>query len=248
MVFQAPPDKSMCKASSVQLDGYNGTSVNYLWNPATYLSSTTIINPIANPPSTTTYNVLITDPVCNTDSSFNVQVIVGVGPAVNAGKSNDIDCANRSALLHASGGDTYLWTPSTGLSNPNISNPVATPTISQKYIVLVTTASGCSNTDSVTVLSNLTASLARYMPNAFTPNGDGLNDCYGLKNWLYIKKMEFRIFNRYGEQVFATSNPGRCWDGTYKGKPALAGSYVFYIKAETSCGAEEQKGNFVLIR
>jgi len=248
MVFQAPPDKSMCNASSVQLDGYNGTSVNYLWNPATYLSSTTIINPIANPPSTTTYNVLITDPVCNTDSSFNVQVIVGVGPAVNAGKSNDIDCANRSALLHASGGDTYLWTPSTGLSNPNISNPVATPTISQKYIVLVTTASGCSNTDSVTVLSNLTASLARYMPSAFTPNGDGLNDCYGLKNWLYIKKMEFRIFNRYGEQVFATSNPGRCWDGTYKGKPALAGSYVFYIKAETSCGAEEQKGNFILIR
>jgi len=248
MVFQAPPDKSMCNTSSVQLDGYNGTSVNYLWSPATYLSSTTIIDPIANPPSTTTYNVLITDPVCNTDSSFNVQVIVGVGPAVNAGKSNDIDCANRSALLHASGGDTYLWSPSTGLSNPNIPNPVATPVITQKYIVLVTTSSGCSNTDSVTVLSNLTASLARYMPNAFTPNGDGLNDCYGLKNWLYIKKMEFRIFNRYGEQVFATSNPGRCWDGTYKGKPALAGSYVFYIKAETSCGAEEQKGNFVLIR
>ncbi len=248
MVFQAPPDKSMCNAGSVQLDGFNGTSVNYLWSPATYLSSTTIINPIANPPSSTSYSVLITDPVCNTNSSFNVQVIVGAGPNVNAGKSNDIDCANRSAVLYASGGDIYLWTPSTGLSDPNIPNPVATPTITQKYIVLVTTVSGCSNTDSVTVFSNLTASLARYMPNAFTPNGDGLNDCFGLKNWLLIKKLEFRIFNRYGEQVFATSGPNKCWDGNYKGKPALAGSYVFYIKAETSCGTEEQKGNFILIR
>lgn len=248
MVFQAPPDKSMCSSSSVQLDGFNGTSVNYLWSPGTYLSSTTIINPIASPPVTTTYSVLITDPVCNINSSFNVQVIVGAGPTVNAGKSNDIDCVNKTAALYASGGDTYLWTPSTGLSNPNIPNPVATPTVTQKYIVYVTTASGCSNIDSVTVFSNLTASLARYIPNAFTPNGDGLNDCYGLKNWMLIRKLEFRVFNRYGEQVFGTSDPNKCWDGTYKGKPALAGSYVFYIKAETSCGTEEQKGNFILIR
>ena len=86
------------------------------------------------------------------------------------------------------------------------------------------------------------------MPNAFTPNDDGKNDCYGLKNWLYIKKLQFRIFNRYGEQVFATANPAACWDGNYKGKKANAGTYVFYIKAETNCGTEEQKGSFLLIR
>jgi len=86
------------------------------------------------------------------------------------------------------------------------------------------------------------------MPNAFTPDGNGLNDCYGLKSWMYIKQLQFFIFNRYGEQVFATANPNTCWDGTYKGKPALAGTYVYVIKAQTDCGTEEQKGTFLLIR
>ncbi|MEP7255415.1 MAG: gliding motility-associated C-terminal domain-containing protein [Ferruginibacter sp.] len=248
MVFQQPPNKSICSQSSVVLDGYNGTLVDYLWSPGTYLSSTTIINPVANPPSSTSYNVLITDRACNTSSNFTVQVVVGAKPVITAGKSNDIDCANPSAVLHASGGISYSWTPSTGLSSTTIPDPVATPTNTQKYIVLVTDASGCFNSDSVTVFSGLTASLARYMPNAFTPNGDGKNDCYGLKNWFYIKKLEFRIFNRYGEQVFATSNPSACWDGNYKGKRADPGTYVFYIKAETDCGTEEQKGSFLLIR
>ena len=65
---------------------------------------------------------------------------------------------------------------------------------------------------------------------------------------MYIKKLEFYVFNRFGEQVFATASPNTCWDGTYKGKPALAGTYVFVIKAQTSCGTEEQKGTFLLIR
>jgi len=134
------------------------------------------------------------------------------------------------------------------LSSANIPNPVATPAATQKYFVRVVNASGCNSIDSVTVFVSTTASLARYMPNAFTPNGDGKNDCYGLKNWMYIQKLKFFIFNRYGEQVFATANPGSCWDGTYKGKPALAGGYVYVIMATTDCGIEEQKGSFLLIR
>ncbi|HNA17608.1 MAG TPA: gliding motility-associated C-terminal domain-containing protein, partial [Ferruginibacter sp.] len=127
-------------------------------------------------------------------------------------------------------------------------NPIATVRTTQTYYVYVDNGLGCSGIDSVTVYVNTAASLARYMPNAFTPNGDGLNDCYGLKNWMYIRKLEFRIFNRYGEQVFGTSDPSRCWDGRYKGKIADQGTYVYYIKAETSCGTEEQKGNFLLLR
>ncbi|HMU10366.1 MAG TPA: gliding motility-associated C-terminal domain-containing protein [Ferruginibacter sp.] len=246
--FLAPPDKTMCQNNSVQLDGYNGTAVQYLWSPATYLSNPTIINPIANPPATITYAVKITNQGCNYDSTFNVVVTVLPKLPVTAGKLNDIDCANRTAQLFASGGTTYTWIPATGLNDPNIPNPVATLTSNQTYIVNVSDANGCSNIDSVTVLVNRVASLARYIPNTFTPNGDGLNDCYGLKNWMYIKKLEFRIFNRYGEQVFATADPSRCWDGRYKGKIADQGSYVFYIKAETNCGTEEQKGSFMLLR
>ena len=247
-VFQAPPNKSKCGNNSVQLDGNNGNNVTYLWTPATYLSDPTIMNPIADPPVTTVYSVTMTSNACGNDSTFNVVVTVSSVLNVDAGKANDIDCSNRNAQLFASGGTNYTWTPSTGLNNPNIPNPIATVRTTQTYYVYVDNGLGCSGIDSVTVYVNTAASLARYMPNAFTPNGDGLNDCYGLKNWMYIRKLEFRIFNRYGEQVFGTSDPSRCWDGRYKGKIADQGTYVYYIKAETSCGTEEQKGNFLLLR
>ena len=247
-VFKAPPNKTKCGNNSVQLDGNNGANVTYLWSPATYLSDPTIMNPIADPPVTTVYSVTMTSNACGNDSTFNVVVTVSSVLNVDAGKANDIDCSMRSAQLFASGGVNYTWTPATGLSNPNIPNPVATIRTTQKYYVFADNGAGCSGMDSVTVNVNTVASLARYMPNAFTPNGDGLNDCYGLKNWMYIRKLEFRIFNRYGEQVFGTSDPSRCWDGRYKGKIADQGTYVYYIKAETSCGTEEQKGNFLLLR
>lgn len=106
----------------------------------------------------------------------------------------------------------------------------------------------CTNTGSVTVLNKKATSLARYIPSAFTPNGDGLNDCYGVKNWQYIRKLQFLIYNRWGELVFYTTRLGACWDGNYRGKKAEEGTYVYYIKAETECGTEEQRGNVILIR
>jgi gliding motility-associated-like protein len=247
--LKAPPSFTICGQQTIQLDGNNGTRVSYLWSPATYLSNATIINPLANPPQTTLYTLVVTDNNCGFDSTFTTLLTVLPAPVVNAGKSNDIDCANRSASLSASGGgDQYTWSPATGLSSTTIPNPVAKPAVTQKYIVQVVHASGCSNTDSVTVFVNNTASLARYMPNAFTPNGDGNNDCYGLKSWMYVQQLQFFIFNRYGEQVFGTANPNRCWDGMYKGKPAMAGAYVYVIQAKTACGLEEQKGSFLLLR
>jgi gliding motility-associated-like protein len=246
--LKQPPSFSICQKQSIQLDGNNGTRLNYLWSPSTYLSNSTIINPWANPPQTTLYTVLVTDNYCGFDSTFTTLLTVLPAPVINAGKSNDIDCAFRSATLSASGGNQYTWSPSTGLSSTTIPNPVAQPTSTQLYRVQVVNAAGCTGIDSVTVFFNNVASLARYMPNAFTPNGDGKNDCYGLKNWMYIQNLQFYIFNRYGEQVFGTANPNTCWDGNYKGKPALAGTYVYVIKANTNCGIEEQKGSFVLIR
>ena len=246
--LKQPPPFTICQKQSVFLDGNNGTRVSYLWSPATYLSNATIINPVANPPQTTVYFLLVTDNKCGFDSTFTTTLTILPAPVVNARKSNDLDCALKSATLSASGGIQYLWSPSTGLSSTTIANPVATPVNTQTYTVLVTDIAGCTNTGTVTVFANNTASLARYMPNAFTPNGDSKNDCYGLKSWMYIKQLQFFIFNRYGEQVFATANPNTCWNGTYKGKPALAGTYVYVIKAQTSCGTEEQKGSFLLIR
>ncbi|MBK6634934.1 MAG: hypothetical protein IPG38_12050 [Chitinophagaceae bacterium] len=205
--LNAPPSFTICGQQAIQLDGNNGTRVSYLWSPATWLSNATIINPWANPPQTTLYTLVVTDNYCGFDSTFTALLTVLPSLPVNAGKSNDIDCAFRSANLFASGGDQYTWSPATGLSSANIPNPVATPAATQKYLVRVINASGCNSIDSVTVFVSTTASLARYMPNAFTPNGDGKNDCYGLKNWMYIQKLKFLFLTAMANRFLLLQTP-----------------------------------------
>jgi len=87
-----------------------------------------------------------------------------------------------------------------------------------------------------------------FMPNAFTPNNDGLNDCYGIKFWGVIQELDFGIYNRWGERIFHTSNPNDCWDGTYKGVQQNPDVYVYLITAKTFCGKVFKKGTFTLIR
>ena len=84
--------------------------------------------------------------------------------------------------------------------------------------------------------------------NAFTPNGDGLNDCFGLKYWGNVPKLEFSIYNRFGERIFYTTDPAKCWNGKYKGVAQNIGFYVYMIKATTSCDTVEKKGSFMLMR
>lgn len=86
------------------------------------------------------------------------------------------------------------------------------------------------------------------IPNAFTPNGDGLNDCFGIRKWGDARNVYFAIYNRWGDLVFETRDMNECWDGNYKGKQANAGNYVFYVIADTPCGKMNKKGNVVLIR
>ena len=77
---------------------------------------------------------------------------------------------------------------------------------------------GCMNTDTLTVFAIFGNTALYLMPNAFTPNGDNVNDCYSIKNWRTILELDFGIYNRFGERVFHTADPNACWDGAYKGK------------------------------
>ncbi|HMC99096.1 MAG TPA: PKD domain-containing protein, partial [Ferruginibacter sp.] len=246
--FLAPPDKSTCNGTGVVLNGNNGSSVTYLWSPSTYLSNPNIINPVASPPSTFIYNLLVKETRCGYDSNFNVVVTVNPLPVINAGKSNDLDCSRRSATLHASGGNQYLWTPSNSLNDNTSPNPIATPLTTTLYYVKVTTDKGCVGDDSVTVFNKSGLNIVDYMPNAFTPDRNGLNDCFGLKYTAGIRDFQFMIYDRWGEVIFMTNVPTMCWDGTYKGKPSLAGTYVYYMKASNACGTSETQGAFQLIR
>ena len=86
------------------------------------------------------------------------------------------------------------------------------------------------------------------MPNAFTPNNDGKNDCFGIQHWGDAVIKQFSIYNRWGALIFQSADPSQCWDGTWKGKPLDGGGYVYIIKATTLCGEVTKKGMLTLIR
>lgn len=134
------------------------------------------------------------------------------------------------------------------LNNSRIANPVANPTTPTVYTVKGTDANGCVNYDSVKIDITEANKSGYFMASAFTPNNDGLNDCYGIKYWGVIQELDFGIYNRWGERIFHTTTPGACWDGTYKGVKQNPDVYVYLITAKTFCGKVFKKGTFALIK
>ncbi len=245
VIFNAPPDKSICTGSSVQLNGNNGNGFQYLWSPSLYLSNPNIINPVANPPFSISYTVTVKDNTCNYDSSFVVNVTVIAIPVINVTKSNDIDCTMPTTRLSASGALQYSWVPAATLTNSQVYNPIANPRVTTTYIVTGNN-NGCTSNDSVTVIVSRNGGLE--LPNSFTPNNDGMNDCFGIKYPLGVQELTFIIYNYLGQKVFETNNPFVCWNGTFRGKKADTGNYVYYLKANTTCGPVEINGNIILLR
>ncbi len=147
------PDAKICPSTTIQLTETGG--VTYAWSPGATLSDSTIANPVADPTFPIHYYVTVTD--ANGCQNFDtVFVNTYPYPLVNAGPDTSVckSGANyhTSVQLTATGAATYVWTPTTGLSNPNIANPVATPAAgNQTYYVTGTDTNGCKQTDSVTV-------------------------------------------------------------------------------------------------
>jgi len=246
--FNKPPDKSTCVKTTVQLSGNNGNTYSYLWSPATYLNDPRSANPLATPDASIQYTVSISEPICNTDSTFVVNLTTNALPTVVAQKSNDIDCSNPTSQLSGTGADSYLWTPSTGLNNPTISNPIAGLTSTTTYILTGTNNFGCKNSDTLTVNVTNAGQPIFVLPNAFTPNGDRYNQCFGIQRWGNVTVHEFAIYNRWGQRVFSTKDPTKCWDGTINGKPQASGAYAYVITASSFCGEVTKKGLVMLIR
>jgi gliding motility-associated-like protein len=245
--FIAPQNKTICRGASIQLNGNNGNTFQYLWSPASFLNNAAVQTPVANPPVTITYTLNVYDNICKNDSNFLVNIIVLPLPIVKATKSNDLNCNKPFAQLNASGATTYTWVPPYALSNDSIANPVANPAFTTTYYLYGKDSTICAGTDSVTIIADF-KNHGIILPNSFTPNNDGLNDCFGIQYYRDVQNLEFIIYNRYGITVFKTNNADKCWDGIYKGKPASPGNYVYIIKAKTLCGNVVEKGSLLLIR
>ncbi|MBI4945836.1 MAG: gliding motility-associated C-terminal domain-containing protein [Bacteroidetes bacterium] len=225
-------------------------AATYAWSPATGLSDTTGSMVTSKPTITTIYTVIGTSTFGCADTA-TVQVIVNPLPIISIAASPTLITSDENTTLTASGGSQYQWSPSTGLNDPSISNPIASPIQTTTYCVTVTdTATGCSDNDCVTInVENLCGTL--FIPNAFSPNGDGENDTLQIYigNLKCIKEYRLVIFDRWGEKVFESSEHQADWDGTYKGKLLDTAVFIYYLKATLATGERiNKKGNISLMR
>jgi len=241
-----PVTYTLCLGDTVTLNATGGDQYTWLNSISTAFNHNAHI--IVQPATTTTYSLAISNKVCGITDTLQSVVQVNPLPVISISKSNDIDCNTGSAQLKAEGGVGYTWSPGNGLSDSTIADPVVQVLQSTLYSVTVFSDKSCAAKDTISVLVFKNSNNPFLVANAFTPNGDGLNDCFGIKFWGVINSFEFSIYNRWGERIFFTTNASDCWDGTYKGLKQPIGNYIYKIQANTLCGDVNRSGTVVLLR
>ena len=233
---------TICLGSSVQLVSSGGSS--YSWVPATALSSAAISNPIASPKNTIQYMVIVSNQFACSDSAA-VEVIVNESPTANAGPDKSIIQGHSVLLSGSATGQsvTYSWSPATYLDNAQILQPLANPPNDINYTLTVVSTNGCG-----TAIDTMHVFWYKdiFIPTAFTPNGDGINDYWRIPALNAFSTFELLVFDRYGKIVFQNKNANQPWDGTYKGEPQPIGSYVYQITLNQFPGL--LKGTVTIIR
>ncbi len=148
-------------------------------------------------------------------------------PVVDGGGDKTIKQGNSTTLTATVTGNIadITWSPSTGLDDNKILNPIASPLTTTLYTITVQTTDGCSSTGSVKVivLEDIT------IPNTFTPNGDGVNDRWDIKNLKDYQNCFVQVFNRWGTEVYHSTGYATPWDGTLNGKRLPIGTYYYVI-------------------
>jgi gliding motility-associated-like protein len=214
---------NLCAGDSIILTATGGG--NYLWNTH---STDSIIK--VGPAATTTYSLTVSNKYgCKSTASTTVTVIT---ISVNA-CCNDSIGDGDTVHLDANGGSSYAWIPANSLSCSNCPNPIASPTVTTTYTVTGTDVNGCSSEKTVTIeVGYLCGELQ--VPNVFTPNADGIND------ELVVSappgtSYNITIFDRWGKQVFATSNPTEYWNGKINNSGAMVPDGVYYYVINITC-------------
>ncbi|MBL0183215.1 MAG: gliding motility-associated C-terminal domain-containing protein [Chitinophagaceae bacterium] len=251
-VANAGRDTGICFGNNFQLNGSGGTA--YIWRPSTYLSSTSIANPVMVQPApgSITYRLTVTDAngcISLTDDDITISIsrqaklFVGYDTAIAINQPLQlfgVDVFNAGFI-------NYTWSPTYGLNDPFSKNPVAILDRDMIYNVTASNAYGCTATDDIKIKVYKGPEI--YVPNSFTPNGDGLNDVLrpiviGMKEFHY-----FTVYNNYGQMVFTSAVAANGWDGTFKGSKQPVGGYVWMAEAVDYKGNKiQRKGSAVLIR
>jgi gliding motility-associated-like protein len=184
---------------------------------------------------------------CPTQLVVNIHSILGA-KLMNVTGSTTIKFGDK-LQLYSSNELKYMWTPNDGtLTNNNINNPVASPSVTTTYTVFGMDTYGC--VDSVSLTITVDSTMNEFVPSGFTPNGDGLNDVFRPTFLKYQKLVEFSVYNRWGQKVFSTSNKDEGWDGTFNSQPQDMGVYFYNIIVSRAGYSNNQiyKGEVTLIR
>ncbi len=219
----------------------------------TGLSDNASGDPIATPPYTVIYTAIARLGSCIPDTNY-VTVTIWPLPTVDAGPDQRL-LAGSVAQLSATGTDIakYLWSPDETLSCNDCAKPVASMSVTTTYWIDVESEHGCKSRDSVRILIYCDNSQV-FIPNAFTPNGDGQNDVFYPRGMGVKTVKSFRIYNRWGELLFQRegiqlNDAENAWDGSFKGGSPRPDVYVYILEAVCFTGEDILvKGDVTIIR
>jgi gliding motility-associated-like protein len=197
------------------------------------------------------YSVIVTDANgCNYeetyivafDDTFTVEVLPDP-ISIELGESIQLTSLVNPTSVNLN----YSWSPAEGLSCTDCPNPIASPTETTDYSLTVSTDDGCQTEIIVTVIVELPCTEV-HIPNIFSPNGDGLNDEFCILGTC-IRDMDLSIYNRWGERVFQSIDPEKCWDGVFRGEKVNAGVFVYKLEITNLDGEKSIiSGNVSVIR
>ncbi len=192
-----------------------------------------------------TYTCYVVDAYgCSFTATVNVSSVSALNP--DAGPTVTIT-QGQTTQLNATGGSNYIWSPPADLSCVVCQNPIASPTVTTTYTLTVSDSLGCVRTDTVTVFVDIFCGEV-FLPNAFSPNGDNQNDVLYVRG-ACIEYMDFYVFNRWGEQVFHSTDPAFGWDGTWRGVACENAVFTYLVKGKLFDGTEiNKKGNVSLVK
>ncbi len=233
---------TICRGDSVQLAASGG--VTYLWLPATGISDAAMAGPNASPGETTVYEVIVTNQFGCTDTASSV-VNVARKPVADAGPDKQIMQGQQVQLTGSinEAGNSYVWIPAMYIDDVHSLQPFVNPPADMQYVLNVISNAGCG-TSADTVFVKVFKGI--FVPNAFSPNADGINDTWNIPALAAYSFFEIAVFNRWGQKVYHNRNTLKPWDGKLNGKPLPAGAYNYFI----SFGNTESliKGTVLIIR
>lgn len=225
---------SLCLGSSVQL-GASGAEL-FTWSPSAGLSSTMGSTVTATPQSTTVYQVIGSDSQnCFKDTGY-IPITVFPIPTVSAGGDSTINVGNQISIIPTISNDVsnVIWSPTTGIISYNYPGIIVQPKQTTQYKVEVENQGGCQASDQI-VIYVICNDANIFVPNTFSPNGDGMNDRFYPRGTGVFTIKSFKIFNRWGQQIFHNANfnandSNAGWDGTINGQSVTPDVFVYVME------------------